>query len=210
VKHDSRCKLRSFPTTCKLCGAKLLYWECTHGCKVMFEFDKNGRILGAHKCRVMPPGVKKSRSLKPRPPALAEQGFDISSVSKAFIEKIFKESFKCPVCGETFATESSYYQHLRQKRAIDDRHEQFYRENGKVIETLGSDATEEVPGPAKPAGLQPKKVSAFPEESSTINRFGGIQFKGKDGQAKRVKNYKDWWGDFSEKTEGNCDSRDVK
>lgn len=205
MKHNSSCKLRSFPTTCKFCGAKLLYWECTHGCKVMFEFDKNGRLLGAHKCHAAPPGIHKSRPLKPRPPALAEYGFDISSVSKAFIEKIFKESYKCPVCGEEFATETGYYQHLKQKRAIDDRHDEYYQANNQIIDDLDTDATDDSTAHSKPAGLKPEKVSIFPEDSSAINRFGGIQFKSKDGQSKRVKSYKDWWGEFSGNDESSRD-----
>ncbi|HME55475.1 MAG TPA: hypothetical protein VKM55_24940 [Candidatus Lokiarchaeia archaeon] len=172
----------------------------------MFEFDRNGRILGAHKCHAAPPGIHKSRPLKPRPPALAEHGFDISSVSKAFIEKIFKESYKCPVCSEKFATESSYYQHLRQKRSIDDQHEQFYRDNGQIIEHLDTSPLDVPSDPSKIGSLKPEKVTAFPEETSAINRFGGIQFKGKDGQSKRVRNYKDWWDEFSGNEDGSCDS----
>jgi len=205
MKHDHSCRLRSFPTTCKFCGAKLLYWECTHGCKLMFEFDRFGRLAGHHKCRGSLPGVRSSRPLKPRPPALAEEGFDISSVSKAFIEKLFKDSFQCPVCKERFTSESSYYQHLRQKKAMDDKHEQFYRDNGPVIEKLDVTAADntpkETPAPSttlKQASLKPEKVTIFPEDSSTINAFGGIRFKGKNGQSKMVKNYKDWWDEFSE------------
>nr|MDO8108889.1 hypothetical protein [Candidatus Sigynarchaeota archaeon] len=217
MKHDRSCRLRSFPTTCKFCGQKLLYWECTHGCKVMFEFDKFGRLAGHHKCHGAASGVRSSRPLKKRPPALAESGFDISSVSKKFIENLFKESFQCPVCKEKFASEASYYQHLHQKKAIDDNHSAFYRNNGQIIEnlditppgeeTVGSEPP--VAPAASPASLKPDKVTVFPGKSSTINMFGGIRFKGKDGQSRMVKSYEDWWGEFTGGEGESCKKTDA-
>jgi DNA-directed RNA polymerase subunit M/transcription elongation factor TFIIS len=211
MKHGRWCRLRSFPMTCKFCGAKLLFWECEHGCKLLFEFDKNGRLAGHHKCSGSMANIRPSRKLRPRPPAISEEGFDISSVSKAFIEQLFKEAFQCPVCKDKFASEASYYQHLRQKRSTDEAHEAFYNENGRVIENLEPAGVETGPLPSSsPAlatpGLEPDKVTAFPTEHSTINAFGGIRFKGKDGTVKMVKTYKDWWDEFSE-NEGEKGSR---
>lgn len=196
--------------TCKFCGARLLYWECRHGCKVMFEFDKNGRLSGHHKCSGSTASLRPSRKPRPRPPAIAESGFDVSSVSKAFIEKLFKESYQCPVCKEKFASEASYYQHLRQKRSFDHAHEAFYDANGRVIENLepapgGAESTP-VPRPAA-GGLEPRKLGAYPDGDSAINAFGGIRFKRKDGTVKPVRTYEDWWDEFSgegEKKGSSC------
>jgi hypothetical protein len=208
MKHGRWCRLRSFPMTCKFCGAKLLFWECQHGCKLVFEFDKNGRLAGHHKCSGSMANIRPSRKLRPRPPAIAESGFDISSVSKAFIEKLFKEAYQCPVCKEKFTSEASYYQHLRQKRSTDDAHAAFYDENGRVIENVEpveSDVSTlpAISPPAAAASLQPDKVTAYPTGPSALNSFGGIRFKRKDGQVKMVKTYKDWWDEFSE---GACES----
>ncbi|MEX2683950.1 MAG: hypothetical protein Q6373_020435 [Candidatus Sigynarchaeota archaeon] len=201
MKHGRWCKTRSFPLVCKFCGAKLLYWECEHGCKLMFEFDKNGRLAGHHKCSGSMASIRASRKLKPRPPAIAESGFDISSVSRTFIEQLFKEACQCPVCKERFASEASYYQHLRQKRSLDEAHEAFYDKNGRVIENLESISGEvnAASPPAKaamPASLAPDKVTSHPRDTSAINAFGGIQFKRKDGTVKMVRNYEDWWDEF--------------
>lgn len=203
MKHGRWCRLRSFPMTCKFCGAKLLFWECEHGCKLMFEFDKNGRLAGHHKCSGSMANIRPSRGLRPRPPAIAETGFDISSVSKAFIERLFREAYQCPVCKEKFASEASYYQHLHQKRSVDDAHGRFYDENGRVIECLepASEGATPLPVPATSgaaSGIGPDKVTAFPTATSSINAFGGIRFKGKDGQVRMVKTYKDWWAEFAE------------
>ncbi len=209
MKHGRWCKTRSFPLTCKFCGAKLLYWECEHGCRLMFEFDKNGRLAGHHKCSGSMANIKASRKLKPRPPAIVESGFDISSVSKTFIEQLFKEACQCPVCKEQFSSEASYYQHLRQKRSLDEAHEAFYNKNGRVIENIestGSEAgTASVPATrVVPTGLAPFKVTTRPSGTSAINTFGGIQFKRKDGTVKMVKTYEDWWDEFL--AGGNCET----
>jgi len=168
----------------------------------MFEFDKNGRLAGHHRCSGSMANIRASRKLKPRPPALAEHGFDISSVSKTFIEQLFKEACQCPVCKERFASEASYYQHLRQKRSFDDAHEAFYEQNGRVIENLDSisgqaDISSAPSNLAAPAGLAPDKVTVHPTSTSAINAFGGIQFKRKDGTVKMVNRYEDWWEEFS-------------
>jgi hypothetical protein len=202
MKHGRWCRLRSFPMKCKFCGAKLLFWECQHGCKLLFEFDQHGRLAGHHKCSGSMANIRPSRKLKPRPPAISEEGFDISSVSKAFIEQLFKEAYQCPVCKDKFASEASYYQHLRQKRSTDEAHEAFYNENGRVIENLepasGEAGTSPTPSPATAqASMAPDKFTAYPTDTSAINAFGGIRFKGKDGTVKMVKTYKDWWDEFS-------------
>lgn len=203
MKHGRWCRLRSFPMTCKFCGAKLLYWECEHGCKLLFEFSKDGRLAGHHKCSGSMANIRPSRKIRPRPPALAESGFDMSSISKAFIEQLFKEAYQCPVCKEKFTTESSYYQHIRQKRSHDDSHDAFYIAHKRLIENIEPDeieASNASPNPhaPTPASLEPGKVTSFPTEPSTINTFGGIRFKRRDGTVKMVKNYKDWWDEFSE------------
>lgn len=185
------CTVRSFRTNCKYCQTPCLYWECSHGCKVFFEFDKFGRLAGKHKCKGR--GAA-SRPKKKRPYFDYDNDFDISTVSKTFIEKLFKESYQCPVCEEKFASEADYYRHLKDKKNYDDDHDKFYAENKNLIKDVAGD--EELKTNVdlqKNNPLKPEVVSKFPKNSNAINEFGRIKVKGKDGKVKVVHHYKDWW-----------------
>ncbi|MFX0102281.1 MAG: hypothetical protein ACFFCS_22140 [Candidatus Hodarchaeota archaeon] len=168
-----------------------MYWECTHGCKVFFEFDKFGRFGGKHKCKGR--GAT-SRPKKKRPYFDYDNDFDISTVSKSFIEKLFKESYKCPVCKEEFASESHYYQHLNGKKNYDDDHNKFYNQNKNTIEYLTDEETRPINlESCENTSLGPEKVSKFPRDSNAINEFGRIKLKDKNGKVKAVHHHKDWW-----------------
>ena len=206
--HGRSCRKRSFPTKCKTCGAKLLYWECEHGCKVFLEFDQYGRMLGKHKCKTI---VDPSKSKKKRSYFNYDGNFDLTTVSKTFIEKLFKEAYTCPVCKLDFSTEGQYYQHLKQKKEFDNAHADFYRENRQVIdgfdddENEGEDKNEEGnddnyqnDANQNSKSIKPERTKAYATDDGGINYFGRIRFKNKQGKSKRVKSHEDWWEDFKE------------
>ncbi|MHA1793590.1 MAG: hypothetical protein ACTSVI_13155 [Promethearchaeota archaeon] len=197
--HGSWCRIRSFPTTCKNCGAKVLYWECTHGSKVFFEFDKYGRLLGKHKC----PKSGKKPSKKKYAGTIDDQDFNMSSISKKLVERLFKEVFQCPVCQARFSSESQFHNHFKQKKDYDDDHAEFYNKNKMQIEKLldakvHQDQESNIPSVVNKIA-KPEKVSVIPSSDNAINQFGRLTIKQK-GKTNRVKNYKDWyemWQNFS-------------
>ena len=48
--HGKHCYLRSFQSKCPKCNVNILFWECTHGCKVFFEYPPYGKLV-RHICR---------------------------------------------------------------------------------------------------------------------------------------------------------------
>jgi len=105
--HGKHCYLRSFQTSCKKCGADVLYWECTHGSKIFFEYPSYGK-LQRHYCR-------KDRVLSNK-----KKQFPIVVKSpKGLLEDPY---FNCPVCGKIFKKETSLQDHLKEQKKGDLEH----------------------------------------------------------------------------------------
>ena len=114
--HGKHCYLRSFQTSCKKCGANVLYWECTHGSKIFFEYPPYGK-LQRHFCR-KDRGLSNKRKEFPivvKPP-------------KGLLENPY---FNCPVCGKIFKKDTSLQDHFKELNKDDLEHYLF--SNNKLV-----------------------------------------------------------------------------
>ncbi len=108
--HGKHCYLRSFQTSCKKCGVDVLYWECTHGSKIFFEYPPYGK-LRRHFCQKTR-GLSNKRKEFPivvKPP-------------KGLLENPY---FNCPVCGKMFKKETSLQDHFKELNKDDLEHYLF-------------------------------------------------------------------------------------
>ncbi|MFX1305411.1 MAG: hypothetical protein ACFE91_11200 [Promethearchaeota archaeon] len=114
--HGKHCYLRSFHSKCPKCNASILYWECTHGCKVFFEYPPYGKLV-KHFCR-------HHREL-----------FNIKKSFQNIVIKpkriLQKQSPSCPVCGKLFKEINSLEDHLEDLKKTDIYHKLFF--NNKII-----------------------------------------------------------------------------
>jgi hypothetical protein len=108
--HGKHCYLRSFQTNCKKCGADVLYWECTHGSKIFFEYPPYGKLI-RHRC------------LKDRGLLRGEKNFPI--VVKAPKGLLVESYHSCAVCGKKFRDESSLNDHFKEEKKYDIEHKMF-------------------------------------------------------------------------------------
>ena len=108
--HGKHCFLRSFQTSCKKCGADVLYWECTHGSKIFFEYPPYGK-LQRHFCRIdrRLSNKRKEFPIVVKPP-------------KGLLENPY---FTCPVCGKIFKKETSLQDHFKELNKDDVEHYLF-------------------------------------------------------------------------------------
>jgi len=109
--HGSHCYLRSFKTTCPKCGDTVLYWECTHGSKVFFQYPPYGK-LQRHYCR-----KQESINKKKTFPIIVK-------TPKGLLEDPF---ITCPVCGRLFKEENALKNHLKSMQAQDFEHQSFFQ-----------------------------------------------------------------------------------
>lgn len=114
--HGKHCHLRSFQTSCPRCGEDVLYWECTHGSKVFFQYPPYGKLI-RHICRKY---KEKGRNRYPV----------IVKVPKKLLENA---SPSCPTCGKLFKTETNLESHLKQSKKNDPLHRKYYK-NKIIIE----------------------------------------------------------------------------
>ncbi|MFX0072066.1 MAG: hypothetical protein ACFFAO_13340 [Candidatus Hermodarchaeota archaeon] len=75
----------------------MLYWECTHGCKVFFEYPPYGKLI-AHKCK-----KRTGKKILNRYPVIVKK-------PKGLLEKA---SLSCPICGKLFKSETDLKNHLK-------------------------------------------------------------------------------------------------
>jgi len=120
--HGKHCHLRSFQTTCRNCGAEVLYWECIHGSKIFFNYPIYGKLI-RHICV-----VSKSKRSKDKYPVI------IKSPEDLFV----KESFYCPVCGKFFKKSDDRDSHIRELKKFDVLHKNFY-ENELIFDVKSHD-----------------------------------------------------------------------
>lgn len=108
--HGKHCYLRSFKTSCPNCKADVLYWECTHGSKIFFEYPPYGKLI-RHFCRQST--TKNQRSDK------------YQVIIKRPIGLLENARASCPVCGKLFENEMYLKDHIDQMKKNDDTHKSF-------------------------------------------------------------------------------------
>ena len=114
--HGKHCYLRSFKTSCPTCGADVLYWECTHGSKIFFEYPPYGKLI-KHYCR-------KHLSSK--------SGKNKFKVIVKTPNRLFEDSnISCPICGKIFSNNSSLDDHLKMLKKTDLEHKKFFMDRIK-------------------------------------------------------------------------------
>jgi len=108
--HGKHCYLRSFQMVCKKCGADVLYWECTHGSKIFFEYPPYGKLI-RHNCR--------------RARGLLREGKKFPIVVKTPKGLLGEPYYSCAVCGKMFRDEGSLKDHFNAQRKNDLEHKMF-------------------------------------------------------------------------------------
>jgi len=109
--HGKHCYRRSFQTKCRRCGAEVLYWECTHGSKIFFEYPPYGKLV-RHYCR-----KSSGKNIRNKYSTIVKKP-----------EKLLKNaSPSCPACGKLFKYEKDLKEHLKQLKNRDAVHEQFFK-----------------------------------------------------------------------------------
>ncbi|MHA1192196.1 MAG: hypothetical protein ACTSP9_07840 [Promethearchaeota archaeon] len=97
--HGKHCYLRSFKTSCPKCKTDVLYWECTHGSKIFFEYPPYGK--------------------------LNQRSDRFQVIIKKPIGLLKKARISCPVCGKLFENENYLKDHINQMKKNDDNHKIF-------------------------------------------------------------------------------------
>ncbi len=108
--HGKHCYLRSFQTVCKKCGADVLYWECTHGSKMFFQYPPYGKLI-RHRCQ-KEGGLLKGRKKFPI----------VVKTPKGLLGEPY---YSCAVCGKMFRDEGSLKDHFNAQRKNDLEHKMF-------------------------------------------------------------------------------------
>ncbi|UCD02270.1 MAG: hypothetical protein JSV23_04450 [Promethearchaeota archaeon] len=108
--HGKHCYLRSFQSKCPKCNASVLYWECTHGSKVFFEYPPYGKLV-RHYCRYSTgkSNIKKNYQIIVKKP-------------KSLLEN---QSPSCPICGKLFKNINNLEDHLENLKKRDIYHKLF-------------------------------------------------------------------------------------
>ena len=121
--HGRHCYLRSFQTKCPKCGKDVLYWECTHGSKVFFEYPPYGKLI-RHTCQKTVEKHYKKANYK-----------IILKIPKGLL---VKRSPNCPVCGKLFKSKKDLNNHLQALRKEEDLHKDFFA-NELIFESTPSE-----------------------------------------------------------------------
>ena len=102
--HGKHCYLRSFQSKCPKCSASVLYWECTHGSKVFFEYPPYGKLV-RHFCRHR------------------KGAFNVRKIPQIIVKKpkglLENQSPSCPICGKLFKNINSLEDHLENLKKSD-------------------------------------------------------------------------------------------
>ena len=108
-RHETK---KCFPTKCRECGAKVLYWESTKGAKVFLNLPIYGRPQ-RHICK---PQISKKTLVKES---------HIDHLKKKLNKQI---TYQCPVCAKIFNVEASLNKHIKDLKNIDEKHAQFFEQ----------------------------------------------------------------------------------
>ncbi len=118
--HGKHCRLRSFQSTCPRCGTDVLYWECTHGSKIFFQYPPYGKLV-RHICSKF-----QGKKLINKYPVIVKNP----------VKLLEKPSPKCNICGKLFKTEKNLKAHLRRLKKSDFLHKQYFRNENLTEDNL--------------------------------------------------------------------------
>jgi uncharacterized C2H2 Zn-finger protein len=107
--HGPHCRIRSFPTKCPECKSPVLFWECSHGTRIFFDYPIYGKPM-RHICQ-------KKRERK---------SFVLITRAEQNQKQLQESTYQCPVCGKLFENEKSLLYHINQKKKQDDNHAEFF------------------------------------------------------------------------------------
>ncbi|MFX0181421.1 MAG: hypothetical protein ACFE78_14660 [Candidatus Hodarchaeota archaeon] len=110
--HGKHCYLRSFQTTCRKCGKDVLYWECSHGSKVFFQYPPYGKLI-RHYCRPSSKGSSQNKKFQV-----------IVKTPNYILDNLF---LNCPICGKPFKDLKNLKDHLKQMKKNDGQHGLFFK-----------------------------------------------------------------------------------
>lgn len=118
--HGPHCRLRSFPTKCPRCHSTVIFWQCTHGCKLFFEYPIYGRTL-KHICKSNP-----------------KRPYNQSSISHGnyVVKFVERSTYRCPVCQKILESEDALLDHIRRLKRSDDSHAHFF---GEILDLINFD-----------------------------------------------------------------------
>lgn len=103
--HGTHCRLRSFPTKCPRCKSPVLYWECSHGAKLFFDYPIYGRAF-KHRCGKV---IEKRTNVKLSRP-------------EQFQQSLKEKKYSCPACGKIFGDEKALLNHIHRLMKTDNTH----------------------------------------------------------------------------------------
>jgi predicted RNA-binding Zn-ribbon protein involved in translation (DUF1610 family) len=150
--HGAHCRLRSFPTKCPRCGVAVLYWQCTHGCKIFFNYPAYGKPQ-RHICQ---PIIRKRRN-----PV-------IISLGEHRRQQTERTTFRCPVCQKLFEEQGGLERHIRQMKKTDDPHAYFF---GEVLDLINFDRDEEEAMDQTKNLQESEEVFEFPNEREEVGQY---------------------------------------
>ncbi|MBN1215241.1 MAG: hypothetical protein JXA99_07325 [Candidatus Lokiarchaeota archaeon] len=104
--HGKHCHLRSFKSNCPKCGADVLFWECTHGSKVFFQYPPYGKLI-RHIC------------INPRQNKIGDAFKVVVKNPRALHLEI---PIQCQICGKIFKNKEDLKSHMIQLRKSDYLH----------------------------------------------------------------------------------------
>ncbi|TXT66522.1 MAG: hypothetical protein BAJALOKI1v1_280020 [Promethearchaeota archaeon] len=150
--HGRHCYLRSFKSECPRCGADILYWECTHGSKVFFEYPPYGKLI-KHICK-----RRRQKNIKKRHK-------NIVKTPKGLLEN---PNVFCPACGKAFNNKESLRDHVKELEKCDYYHKIFFS-------TLQFNDQEDI-------DLNPPEMNHKNNNKNKYDKpvFGKINFKNKN------------------------------
>lgn len=120
--HETK---RCFPTKCRLCDAKVLFWESVAGAKVFFNLPIYGK-LQRHSC--------KSSSNKRKTLVLETHSEHLKK------KQLKQNTYQCPVCGKIFEKELYLNKHIMDLKNFDDSHSDFFE---NILDFLNWEDNEE-------------------------------------------------------------------
>ena len=121
--HGPFCRKRSFETNCKICGAFVLYWECIHGVKVLFDLPIYGKPL-SHRC---PKKVLEQIKAKSGSPKYGS--FKVLKTFQEFQEESAESmtgKFRCPVCNNRYTDLDLFLSHIHEITKRNEKHRIYF------------------------------------------------------------------------------------
>ncbi|MBY9007555.1 MAG: hypothetical protein KGD63_12440 [Candidatus Lokiarchaeota archaeon] len=118
--HGKHCHLRSFKSNCPKCQVDVLFWECTHGSKVFFQYPPYGKLI-RHICKKGRQNERKNR---------------FKVIVKNPREFKLIPPIQCDICGKIFKNKEGLENHMIQLSKIDYLHKSLIKRDKKFIKNI--------------------------------------------------------------------------